>query len=321
MNVIVDTDAGLDDLIAIGYLLSSPGINIEALCVVHGLTRVEPGANNIRRLLQLAGRNDIPVYHGQSEGIEGRTEFPASWIYECETLRSVRLPPLHESVSDSESVDAVTYLRQRISPRNSPVSILALGPLTNIALALRGLELTCISRLVVMGGAVLVPGNLKPCNPDEGVANDTAEWNIYCDPAGASEVFARTDVPQWLVSLDATNHVPLDTSFTSRYFSLESTLTLSPLGGVVADIFRFAKHHIDTGHYFAWDVLAAMALVDESVLEVRGAEVVVETRGPDVGRTRLVDWRDSSHFFVSINAHSAPFYDKFCHSFTDHARK
>jgi len=79
LPVIIDTDAGSDDLMAIAFLLARHDLTIQAITVANGLAHVRPGARNMARLLELAGRRDIPVYVGRSEPLEGHAEFPAGW--------------------------------------------------------------------------------------------------------------------------------------------------------------------------------------------------------------------------------------------------
>src|SRR2546426_6256768 len=79
LPIIVDTDAGADDMMALAYLLSSRDARIEAITVVHGVAHVSEGARNIRRLLNLAGRPEIPVFEGEERPLQGLRPFPADW--------------------------------------------------------------------------------------------------------------------------------------------------------------------------------------------------------------------------------------------------
>src|SRR5215471_12587319 len=90
--IIIDTDAGTDDFMAIAYLLSLKGLRIEAITVVHGLAHVKEGARNLRRLLRVAEREDIPVFEGATKPLSGSREFPAAWREFTDNLRGVHLP-------------------------------------------------------------------------------------------------------------------------------------------------------------------------------------------------------------------------------------
>src|SRR5713101_7354964 len=209
-SILIDTDAGTDDLMAIAFLASQPDVRIEAVTVVNGLAHPQAGARNIVRLLDLSGRNDIPVFAGRNTPLKGRAEFPAEWRKISDDLPGVSLPA---AARKPESKPAADYLVQRLRDQGRPVRILALGPLTNLAEALKHEPsiVGAIEELVIMGGALRVPGNLG----DGGVFktnNTTAEWNIFVDPLAARMVF-RSGIPIRLIPLDATNKVPVDSAF------------------------------------------------------------------------------------------------------------
>src|SRR5881227_1233213 len=91
-NIIVDTDVATDDLIALAMLLSRRDVHIEAITVANGEAHVEIGAQNVLRLLALAGRTDIPVYIGTAKPMKGSAEFPPAWRQFCDSLPGVHLP-------------------------------------------------------------------------------------------------------------------------------------------------------------------------------------------------------------------------------------
>ncbi len=92
--LIIDTDAGTDDLMAIAYLLGEPEVGLEAITVVHGLAHVRQGARNLRRLLLVAGRPDIPVFEGEDKPLRGSRQFPPSWRKLTDDSPGIRLPGL-----------------------------------------------------------------------------------------------------------------------------------------------------------------------------------------------------------------------------------
>ena len=301
-SLVIDTDAGTDDFMAIAYLLGQAGVQVEAITVVHGLAHVPAGARNLRRFLHAVNREDIPVFEGESKPLRGLQEFPPEWRKMTDNLPGVRLP---NSETISPSIGAVEFLRQRFRNPARPVRILALGPLTNLALALPEVsEPSAIQDIVVMGGAVEVPGNLMD-GYDQG-ANDVAEWNIYCDPDAAGRVFG-TSIPTTLIPLDATNDVPFDRTYVEKFRASR----LTPLGQIVADILALALPLIETGLFYAWDPLAAVALVEASVVRTRGAKIGVVTEGKRIGQTRLVQWDDKSLLRVATGANAARFTELF----------
>src|SRR5207244_6408807 len=152
-----------DNMIPLPYLSSSRDARIEAITVVHGVTHVSEGSRNIRRLRHLAGRPEIPVFAGEERPLQGLRPFPADWRALADKLPGVDLP----EIGDTRSAErAVSYLKRRLKDRTHPVRILALGPLTHLAVVLRDVAegMKTIDRLVIIGGAVSVPGQLSRGN-------------------------------------------------------------------------------------------------------------------------------------------------------------
>jgi inosine-uridine nucleoside N-ribohydrolase len=161
------------------------------------------------------------------------------------------------------------------------VRILALGPLTNLAEALkRETSITsAIEELVIMGGALQVPGNLG----DGGVFktnNTTAEWNIFIDPLAARIVF-RSGIPIRLIPLDATNKVPVDSAFLAKFQAGART----PLARVVTQVLESDRAFIEGGFFYAWDPLAAVALLHPAVVKTTKLHIDVLQDAPEEGRT------------------------------------
>jgi len=274
--VIVDTDAGADDLMAIAYLLSRSDVHIEAVTVTYGLAHTAAGATNVLRLLQLAGRRDVPVYLGRDTPRGVHHEFPSAWRTASDELIGVRLPP---AVRAPEQMSAAVFLADRLSDAARPVDVLSLGALTNLAAACRGPRpLAAVRSLVIMGGAVRVAGNLNA--PGLPHRNTTAEWNIFADPGAARRVLG-SGLPIQLIPLDATSRVPIDRAFVAEVVADAKT----PLGRAVAEILGGVHDLIDEGDYFAWDPLAAVALTNPSVIQLERMAVEVHTGLRDAGRT------------------------------------
>ena len=277
-HVIVDTDAGTDDFIALAVLLAQRDITVDAITVANGLAHVAPGAANMLRVLTLAGHADIPVYVGRATPLVGDASFPDEWRKTCEELPGVTLPATERS---PQSMPAAKFLAQRLSDAQHPVEVLALGPLTNLAEAfrLRPEAATTVKAIFIMGGALHVKGNLRDGWPE---ANYAAEFNIFVDPTAASEVFA-SGAQITAVGLDATNKVPIDARFVADMRAHART----PLGHLVVEILDTIKDWIATGTYYAWDPAAAAVLVEPSIATTESGRVTVDTQGAEVGRTRI----------------------------------
>jgi len=200
--VIVDTDLSFDDYVALLYLLQHPGIDIRAITVANGASHVKPGIENARRLPPLVGRTDIPVAGGPDKPLAGQHAFPASWRVSLDFIPRLMLPkarlPLPLGLS------APDLIRQQIVASDVPLTFVALGPLTNLALALRADPTLAahIDTIFISGGAINVPGTVHkdvPSNP-----NTVAEWNFYIDPVAADIVF-NSGARLALIPLDVTN--------------------------------------------------------------------------------------------------------------------
>lgn len=278
---------------AIAFLLSRQDVRIEAVTVANGLAHVQPGAENVLRLLELGGRGDVPVYLGHELPMSGHAAFPEEWRKSADA-------PLgdHAAQHTPQKQSAADYLAARLRNRSRPVRILALGPLTNLGEALaqtpdglRDIE------LVIMGGALYAPGNL-----DDGgyfqTDNKTAEWNFYVDPLAAKGVF-QSGAKIRLVPLDVTNKVRIDSGLLKALQSRKTT----PLGQFVAATLRQHSGNIRQGIYYAWDPLAAVAMVAPEVVRESPLAVEVRQSAPEEGRTaEKVDYPPNASVALSADA-------------------
>ena len=301
--IIVDTDAGSDDFMAIAFLLARPDVQVEAIVVVNGLAHVDAGARNLLRLVQLSGKK-VPVFLGRAQPLEGNREFPAEWRKTSDELPGVALPAL---TGRPETRSALSYYQDRL---RQPARILALGPLTNLAevLAKQPAAAANIRQLTIMGGAVHVPGNLRDGHVFAG-GNQLAEWNIYVDPRAAAEVFEKVRGIQ-LVTLDATNRVPLRMGYVKQF---TDGAMGTPLGRFMIDMFRLDEPMIQARYFYAWDPLAAVAMV-QGVVSFAPAQIEVVTQGPEEGRTRDI-FKGRPNMTYSSNADAGAFYAAFYNAF------
>ena len=301
--VIVDTDAGSDDLMAIAYLLSQPAVRLEAVTITFGLADQRPGAANVQRLLDLAGRSEVPVYLGRDQPRGAHTPFPREWRAASNEMKGLALPPPRRSPA---SQSAAEFLAIRLRDGSRPVDVLALGACTNLADALDGDgKLPAVRRLVLMGGAVDVPGNVETDRSRQ----STTEWNLHADPGAARRVVAA-GLPLLLVPLDATNQVPIDPAFAR----IIRERAVTPLGRVVSDLLSSNSDTVNTGTYYAWDPLAAVALVDRAVLRVERIRIRVRVEAPEDGRT--VRSRDGIAADVALAADARRFREAFVGAFS-----
>lgn len=293
--IIIDTDAGSDDVLAVALLLAHR-LPIEAITVVNGMAHVDAGARKMRQLVETAGFQAIPVYEGGSTPLRGSNEFPSEWRTLSDDLPGVMLPA---PARPPESLPAADYLVRRLSIKQpQQARILALGPLTNIAEALRSNPeiARSIFEIVIMGGAIRTPGNAP---------HKSAEWNMYIDPLAAQIVF-RSGVPIRLIPLNATNNIPIGPEFLHE---IEETAHL-PLGQVATQVLQADREMINAGSFYAWDPLAAAALLDARIVTTVPMHIEIG----DDGRTFVSQGTPNAK--VAVRADSLAFRKLFLESFS-----
>ena len=192
-NVIIDTDPGQDDAVAILLALASPEVNILGITAVAGNVPLTLIHKNIRKVCELAGKSDTKVFAGSEKPMK-RTLFTAEYVHGETGLNGTPLP---EPTMPLQEQNAVDYIVETIlqSPENT-VTLCTLGPLTNIGKALEQAPEIAprIKEMVMMGGGLFEGGNVTPA----------AEFNIYVDPDAAKLVF-DSGIPIVVMPLDVTH--------------------------------------------------------------------------------------------------------------------
>ena len=227
MRIIIDTDPGTDDAVAILIALAHfTDQEILGITTVAGNVGVKVGTKNALRILEHAGRNDIKVYEGESAPLE-RDLLTAEWVHGTDGLGGVPFP---EPSKKEEQIDAVSFLKDSILNSEEKVTICVLGPMTNIGKAL--LEkpeiVENIEQIVFMGGSA-TGGNTTPA----------AEFNILVDPE-AADVVLHCGAKLVMMGLDVT-HQAISTSERIQNISDTKTKTSELLVGLLS---RLAKLEI-----------------------------------------------------------------------------
>lgn len=279
--VIIDTDMAPDDWMAILYLLNRPDVRVTAITVTGtGEAHCEPGIKNAMSLAALAGQPDIPVSCGRETPLQGDHAFPAEWRTRVDALAGLTLPGNPAPAAPQSAVDLLTT---EINASPDKVTLLMLGPLTNLAELLQSAPEIDenIEMVYIMGGAVDVPGNVGVSHA--GIDNMVAEWNIYADPRAAAIVL-QSGAPITLIPLDATNHAPITPQFVKRLKAARET----PEAKFIFDVLSQTQYadFVEAGGYYFWDTLSAAILTENSltVFEPR-AITVVEEEGQHSGQT------------------------------------
>lgn len=192
-RIIIDTDPGQDDAVAILLALASPELQVEAIMTVAGNVSLAQTTKNACALLELAGREDVPVFAGAARPLH-KTPISAEYVHGETGMGGANLPTprLHE-----QPIDAATHLIDvlRKEPKGA-ITLVCLGPLTNLAHALTHAPDIApkISQIVAMGGAQREGGNITP----------TAEFNFFVDPH-AAKIVMGAGIPVTLLPLDVTH--------------------------------------------------------------------------------------------------------------------
>lgn len=270
----LDCDTGVDDSLALAYLLASPETDLVGVGTVSGNIGARQGAANTLDLLALAGRGDVPVAVGAHDPLAGTFGGGPAHIHGHNGVGDVALPPSGlEPVAES----AVELLLRLSHEHAGELRVVAVGPLTNLALALRQ-DPTLPERVAdvtIMGGAALHPGNVSP----------VAEANIANDPEAAAAVLsAAWDVT--LVPLDVTMRDVLEE--TDRKALLESGTALAPWLGEVLDLYLgFYVETFGRRCCALHDPLAAALAVGgvRPAVAPRVHVTVDDSRGPGRGQT------------------------------------
>ena len=271
-KVIIDCDPGIDDSLALILALNSPELEIVGITTVSGNVKAEQGAKNALKVLKLMNREDIPVYIGEDIPLV-RELITAQDTHGEDGLGETN----YEEADVQVNYGGVDFILE--NARKGDISIIALGPLTNLATAIERDEegFNMINEIVSMGGAFRSHGN----------CSQVAEFNYWVDPHGVKEVFDRNKVPFSMVGLDVTREIIL----TPNLIEL-----INQIGGDVANfIVDITRFYVD----FHWnqertlgcvinDPLAVAYFIDRTLCEGFTSYLDIVTEGKAVGQT-LVD--------------------------------
>ena len=273
-RVLIDTDPGVDDAVAILLALASPEFDVVGVVAVNGNVPLDKTALNARRIVALAGRHDVPVAAGCARPLS-------------EPLGEESLVHGHDGLGDLEwdeptvaldPRDGVELIAELIE--EGPLSIVAIGPLTNLAVLLQrhpGID-SRVQHLVIMGGASF-QGNVTPA----------AEFNIWADPEAARVVFDAS----WRITV-----MPLDLTH-QAYLNDDDLTYLTGLGSEVgrrtaAMLEPYAQFHdrwYGNRDVIMHDAMAVYELLDPSAIDKQGVRLTVEVDGVHSRGATFIDRR------------------------------
>ena len=315
-RVIIDADPGIDDAAAILLALASPELEVAAITTVYGNASVETCTANTRRVLAAAGRSDVPVFMGAGKPLlRPANEGWAAHIHGDDGLggagEAVDIPELA-----AQSKHAAVALAEAVMAAPGELTILALGRMTNVALAL-SLEpriANAVREIVVMGGAVTVPGNVS------GVA--TA--NLHEDPEAAAIVY-RSGAPIAQVGLDVCNRVTVSPAQMNAIADAGSAATklLTAATGYLREAYlRTGRIGADEGVRYN-DMPAVGYAINPGLFTARPAQVEIETHSELTRGQTVADWNAAEPnaricLEVDSAALTAMFTERMCRGLSTH---
>jgi inosine-uridine nucleoside N-ribohydrolase len=283
-RVIIDTDPGIDDAAALFLALTSPELSVEAITTVYGNGPVEICTQNTLRILNAAGRLEIPVYQGAARPLlREPTPGWASQVHGQDGLGNINYPrPAgHYPVAGRP---AAVEIIERVMASQGEITMLALGRMTNLALAMSlepGLA-GSVAQIIVMGGAVAVPGNASP----------VASANLYEDPEAASILY-KSGAPLVQVGLDVCNQVEITSSQLLQIEQAGTTTTrlLSAATPFLQSYYRSQGLLRERDGVRYNDLSAAAYAIDPTLFQAMGYPVSIETHSELARGQTVVDRR------------------------------
>lgn len=286
-RIILDTDPGVDDALAILLAIASPEVQLEAITTVSGNVPVEDTTRNALNLLEMAGQPGIPVARGSARPLMREAVY-ADYVHGQNGLGGVQLPAPGIKPVPQHAVDLII---EKIMDAPGEMTLVAIGPLTNLALALRTEPRIAqnVREVVIMGGAVRVPGNTTPA----------AEFNIYVDPQ-AAQIVLHGGWPIRLVSLDVTNITLLQREQVDLLARSNSPVPsfIKRLLDFSFDVFGPASYEGSTG-FQMHDPLALAAAFQPDLITWESCYVDVELSG-------TLTLGETVGYFPNINMPDAP---------------
>jgi inosine-uridine nucleoside N-ribohydrolase len=273
-KIIIDTDPGIDDAMAILFALKSPEIELIGLTTIFGNVYTDLATQNALRLVEFAACPELPVAHGAERPLVRPLGPTADFVHGSDGLGNVNLPPPRGRAIEQP---AAQFIVEKVMARPGQITLVPIGPLTNLALAL-ALEprlVENVAEVVLMGGAAEVSGNVNPA----------AEANIICDPHAADAVFTA-GWPLAMVGLDVTAPTVMDDAYMA---DLEASG--SATAEFICQISRFYRDFHYEVHGLAGmqthDPAAIAYVIDPTLFITERGPVRVVTEGIAEGQTIL----------------------------------
>ena len=285
--LIVDVDTGVDDAIALAFL-TRRAPEVLAVTTVAGNVPIDNSTENTLRVLAWLGRSEIPVHRGASRALVAPYG-DATTVHGTNGLGNVELPRSDRTEAEDNAVGAILNLAVK---HTGELTILTLGPLTNlaIALSLRPRLVAQISRVVVMGGAFFNPGNTSP----------HAEFNVYSDPHAAAQIFAADWKEIVVLGLDVTHRTVISRS---TWEGIPEAASAS--AQLAKQILRRTYTERQLDGFYLHDPLAALVTFNCKFIDGKNGAIDVVLEGEQRGKTVFRAGEGSALVALSVAAESA----------------
>lgn len=260
-KIIIDTDPGHDDVLALILLIKSKLVDIKAITTVAGNSTIENVTRNAQYILDLLKEKNVPIYSGKSNPIV-KTLIVAD-VHGKSGLDGVDKTKTIFSLTDNADEKIIEIVKKY--PHE--ITLLTIGPLSNIARAFikDALLPKLIKKLVIMGGAINVPGN----------KSRVAEFNIFVDPEAADIVF-KSVTPKILIPLDVCNDLIL---FLSDFEDIKNPRIRIPLLMMMKKFIKGIEEYEGTKGALVYDAIAGYYLINPNAFLLEDMDILIETKG------------------------------------------
>lgn len=292
-QLIIDTDGGHDDILALLLLIKSDLFDIKAITTVAGNSEIEKATRNINYALALVNRYDIPVFSGASKPL--KRELITANVHGKSGLDGANV----EDISYKLSKNAASMIAEIIKADPNNVSILTLGPLTNIAEVLdKNPNISdLIKEIVIMGGAINVPGN----------KSRVAEFNIFVDPESADIVF-KSNTKKVLIPIDICNSMIIDIK---EFEAIKSSSLYEPIISMMKPFLAKIKEFLKVDGLLIYDAVAGYYLINHKAFDTTPMDIVIETKGEHTSGMTIAEKRiykiSTNNVNVALNINQSEF--------------
>ncbi len=287
MRLIIDTDPGIDDALALLYAFASPEASIEAITTVAGNVALEKTTRNAQQVLRHLGlHNPPPVIRGCAQPLRRQP------VYAEHVHGEDGLAGEWDGTDHPPEDGAVQAILRLAAQHPGEITLLALGPLTNVAAALLAdrERFALLRQVVAMGGVLDPPGNITP----------VAEFNFHADPHATREVL-RSPVPLTIVPLDLTRQAVLRRDLLNSWMTGRFDARARFVGALCGRYFRFYSAMHGSEHCFLHDPLATAIALDPSLGQTKTVRMEIETEGEMAAGMVVRDLRPGRQTGCEVN--------------------